>query len=351
MARQTLLLDLDPRAIAPDPENVRREGPDVDDLGTLAASLRAYGLLQPIGVARENGGYRVVYGSRRRQAAILAELPTIPCLLVEASDDERVVRQLLENLQRRELNAMDTAQGLARLRRQLARQQAGTLERELDQAVARLVGLSLASVRRYLGLRELAPGVRDLVAEGALSATHAQHLGVVKEASRQEALARLAVEQGLSAAALARACRAAANRPNLPVEQALELGERGEVPEPTRQPKAAAPARLPRAPRAEAEEDERDLWPEEAEAEEEAAGEPGGHGPTGPATADGHRRFRIRSVSAFCDEVDRIARCLQDGELARAADQEADAPIQLRLALRQLTYAQRALTELLQRRG
>lgn len=347
MTREPLLLNLDPRAIEPDPDNVRRD--TQDDLQSLAASLQEYGLLQPIGVAPHNGSYRVVYGNRRREAAIEAGLPTIPCLLVQASGEDRLVQQLLENLQRRELNPVDTAEGLARLRRQIARQRTAASEREVDAAVAQLIGLSPSSVRRYLSLRELAPGVRDLIAEGALNMTQAQHLVAVKDAGRQEELAQLAVAQGLSAAALARACRAAANRPNLPVEQAIELGEQDQVPEPSRPTAVATPARLPRAPRAEVD-DDGDLWEDETD-EGDADEGPSGQGPSGPASADGHRRFRIRSVSVFCDEVDRLARCLHDGDLARAAEAEAEAPIQLRLAARQLTHVQRALVQLLRERG
>src|SRR3712207_8364189 len=64
------LVLIDPRKIQPDPENVRRD--TTDDLDGLARSIREHGLLQPLGVAQENGGFRVVYGNRRRAAAIKA---------------------------------------------------------------------------------------------------------------------------------------------------------------------------------------------------------------------------------------------------------------------------------------
>jgi hypothetical protein len=104
---------------------------------------------------------------------------------------------------------------------------------------------------------------------------------------------------------------------------------------------------LPSRPRAESD-DDADLWgPDEPAAD----AEPDARVPAGPTTADGHRRFRIRTVSAFCDEVDRLARCLQEGDLATAATREADAAVRLRLAARQLEYAQRELGTLLQRQG
>jgi hypothetical protein len=70
-----------------------------------------------------------------------------------------------------------------------------------------------------------------------------------------------------------------------------------------------------------------------------------------PRTADGHRVFKIKTVAAFSDEIDRLARCLQEGDLARAADDEPAAPIQLRLAARQLDYVQQELKKLLRKRG
>lgn len=352
MAERDRLLYLDPRTIAPDPDNVRRDG--AGDVSALAASIRAHGLLQPIGVAAENGGYRVVYGNRRREAAIRAELATIPCLLVDGTPEDRLIRQLLENLQRQDLNDLDQAEGLARLRRYLQRQDPGLQGRALDDAVGHLVGLSGSTVRRYLGLRELAPAVRDLIAEGQLTVTQAQHLAAIGDPLRQEAVAQLAVARDLSAAAINRACRAVQARPSLPVAEAVDQAEQGSVPEPLVAPKPVPTGRLPRAPRATSD-DDADLWgPEDQAADSEVDGPPGrarGALAAPSLTADGHRRFRIRTVSAFCDEVDRLARCLQEGDLAQAARGEADAAVRLQLAARQLEYVQRELTALLPRLG
>jgi ParB family chromosome partitioning protein len=345
----TSLVLIDPRAIQPDPDNVRRDA--ADDLNGLAESIRQHGLLQPLGVARESGGFRVVYGNRRRAAAIQAGLPEVPCVVVEASPEDRLIHQMLENLQRRDLNDMDKAEGFARLRRNLARQQPDANDRLLDDLVGQVVGLSAATVRRYLGLRDLAPAVRDLIAEGSLGVTQAQHLAAVADPVNQAELAELAVEKGLSAVALSRACRAAANRPGIGPAEAIELGERDEVPEAvvTARSPQAAPVRLPRAPRPTDEDDgDADLWIGSADA---APDDDGPRAPIGPRTADGHRVFTIKTVSAFVDEVDRLARCLQDGDLARAADDEPDAPIQLRLAARQVGYVSKQLATFLRTRG
>ncbi|MDQ3701242.1 MAG: chromosome partitioning protein ParB, partial [Chloroflexota bacterium] len=60
-----------------------------------------------------------------------------------------------------------------------------------------------------------------------------------------------------------------------------------------------------------------------------------------------HRVFRIRTLSAFCDEVDRLARCVQDGDLARALRGDVNAPTRLRLATKQLTFVLQSVDNLL----
>ena len=343
------LVLVDPRAIQPDPENVRRDA--ADDLDGLAESIRQHGVLQPLGVARESGGFRVVYGNRRRAAAIQVGLPEVPCVVVDASPEDRLIHQMLENLQRRDLNDMDKAEGFARLRRNLARQHPDWNDRQLDDSIGQVVGFSTATVRRYLGLRDLAPGVRDLITDGSLTVTQAQHLGAIDDPVNQTELAELAVEKGLSAASLSRACRAAANQPGLSIVEAIELGERGDVPVAIAPPRTAgaAPAKLPRAPQANDEDgDDADLWIGSADS---VPDDDGPRAPSGPRTADGHRVFKIKTVSAFMDEIDRLARCIQDGDLARAADDEPDAPIQLRLAARQVEYVSKELSKLLRTRG
>src|SRR3954447_20788123 len=343
------LVLVDPRAIQPDPENVRRDV--TDDIEGLAESIRQHGVLQPLGVSRENGGVPVGYGSRRRAAAIHVGLPEVPCVVVDASPDDRLIHQMLENLQRRDLNDMDKAEGFARLRRNLARQHPDWSDRQLDDAIGQVVGFSTATIRRYLGLRELAPAVRDLITDGTLTVTQPQHLAAVGDHVNQTELAELAVEKGLSAASLSRACRAAAAQPGLSVAEAIELGERGDTPVAITPPRAAQPAtaRVPRVTRVTDEDaDDADLWIGSADS---VPDDDGPRAPAGPRTADGHRVFKIKTVSAFMDEIDRLARCLQDGDLAHAADEEADAPIQLRLASRQLTYVSKELGKFLKKRG
>src|SRR5256885_10017073 len=130
------ILWLAPHALIEARENARHDTPDLEG---LADSIRQYGVLQPLGVARHADRYHVVYGTRRRRAAILAGLEQVPC--VELSAD-RLVCQLLENLHRVDLNDMEKAEGFARLKEQLSLGHRDLTESKLDELTARTLGVS-----------------------------------------------------------------------------------------------------------------------------------------------------------------------------------------------------------------
>jgi ParB family transcriptional regulator, chromosome partitioning protein len=360
------LLYLNPRHLEPDDENVRR---NPGDLASLADSLRRHGVLQPLGVApvQAAGGatsYRVVYGNRRREAAILAGLPTVPCIPVAPSaGSDHLVAQLLENMQRRDLNDMEKAEGLARLRRHIATELGtGARAEAIDGRVSEAVGLAPRTVRRYLALRELPPAVRDLLSEERLSVTLAQHLAQLPTPALQEQVAARAVEDDWTAAQVSRVCAALARSPGLTVDQAAGTAQTGwdavERLGPAPEPRVIAEAvevKLPHTPRRTAEDTagDADLWLDDATGAPtpEALGEldpfaapatPGGWA-NASETADGHRVFRIRTLAAFCDEVDRLARCIQDGDLAKAIKADPSAPTRLSLAAKQLAFALNAV--------
>src|SRR5918911_5213213 len=112
------LLYLDPRALEADPQGVREEPGNVDG---LAATIAEHGLLQPLGVLDVgHGRYRVVYGNRRREAALRLGLERVPCIILDADDPQTLIQQLTENVQRQDLNDLEKARAFARLREQLA---------------------------------------------------------------------------------------------------------------------------------------------------------------------------------------------------------------------------------------
>src|SRR5690606_20575713 len=113
---QLLALRLD--AIQPDPVQPRRTF-SADSLTELSESIRQDGVIQPIEVTEVRPNqYLIVHGERRWRAAKMAGLETIPAVVRRLDYDEttRFVRQLVENIQREDLNDVDRAAGLLRLR-------------------------------------------------------------------------------------------------------------------------------------------------------------------------------------------------------------------------------------------
>ena len=104
-------------SIRPNPAQPRRIF-DPAGLQELAASIRQYGVLQPLTVRRQSGFFELVAGERRLRAAGLAGLREVPCIVISVGDQDSGMLALVENLQRRDLDYMEQAEGLARLMQQ-----------------------------------------------------------------------------------------------------------------------------------------------------------------------------------------------------------------------------------------
>ncbi|MEZ5558537.1 MAG: ParB/RepB/Spo0J family partition protein [Pseudomonadales bacterium] len=139
-----------------------------ESLEELAASIRAQGLMQPVVVRpRPQGGYELIAGERRWRAAQLAGLTTIPAVVKDVSDEQASAMALIENIQREDLNPLEEAMALQRLKDEFSLTQ---------QQVADAVGKSRVAVTNLLRLLNLAPPVRDLLQTGALEMGHARAL-------------------------------------------------------------------------------------------------------------------------------------------------------------------------------
>jgi ParB family chromosome partitioning protein len=159
---------------------------DEEALEELAASIRQRGLIQPIVVRPHGHRYQIVAGERRWRAAQRARLHEIPVIVRDFNDAETLEVALLENIQRRDLNAIEEAEGYRRLIADYGHTQ---------EALSRLVNKSRSHIANLLRLLDLPEGVRQLVETGQLSMGHARAL---IGAADPEALARDVVERGLS---------------------------------------------------------------------------------------------------------------------------------------------------------
>jgi ParB/RepB/Spo0J family partition protein len=180
-----LITYLDPTELIPNPRNPRTS---LGDLTELAASIAAGGVLEPIIVApSEVGGYLVLFGHRRRQAAIDAGLAAVPCIVrpeYAANDAEQLVGMLAENLHRADLTAVEEAEGYAQL---------AAFDWTPEQIAAR-TGRRTDRVRQGLAVAKLPEEVRPRVADGEW--TLEQAAGVEEFADDEKAVARLARVSG-----------------------------------------------------------------------------------------------------------------------------------------------------------
>jgi ParB family chromosome partitioning protein len=172
---------------------------DEESLAALTSSIRELGVLQPVLVrATGPGSYELVAGERRWRAAKRAGLQVIPALVRSADDASALEQALVENLQREDLNPLDEAAAYQQL--------IEDFHLTHDEVAAR-VGRSRAAITNTLRLFQLPPSVQRLVADEKLTAGHARAILGSPDRSFQEALARRAVNEGLSVRAVEEAVR------------------------------------------------------------------------------------------------------------------------------------------------
>jgi ParB family transcriptional regulator, chromosome partitioning protein len=162
---------------------------DQEALNTLAASIKAQGIMQPILVRPVDGGkHEIIAGERRWRAARIAGLSSVPVLIREVPDQQALAVALIENIQREDLNALEEAAGIDRLIKEFAL---------THQAVADAIGKSRSAVSNLLRLLELPPPVRELLAQGKIEMGHGRAL-LALPVEQQVVLAREAADQGWS---------------------------------------------------------------------------------------------------------------------------------------------------------
>lgn len=152
---------------------------DEQELADLAASIRAQGVLQPVIVRKSGKGYELVAGSRRLRASKLAEKSTIPAIVRVIGDEQLTEIQLIENLQRADVHAMDEAMGYQRLAKK---------GRAIADIAAK-VGKSEKYVYDRIKLLSLIPDAQTVFKANIITAGHAILLARLKPADQKRALA------------------------------------------------------------------------------------------------------------------------------------------------------------------
>jgi ParB family chromosome partitioning protein len=163
---------------------------DEEQLGELAASITANGVVQPILVRPQaNGRFQLIAGERRWRASKLAGKETVPAILRQVSDEQAMEITIVENLQRADLNAMEQARAFERLSREFHMTQ---------EQIAVRTGKDRATVANFMRLLKLPPTVQVRVEAGELSFGHARALLAFEHAEEVEKAAHRVVNLSLS---------------------------------------------------------------------------------------------------------------------------------------------------------
>jgi ParB family chromosome partitioning protein len=172
--------------IVPDPDQPRRHF-DEGGLAELTASIKEHGVLQPIVVMPQSDGtYLIVAGERRFRASKAAGKTSIPALVRTLSAQHKLELSLIENIQRRDLNPLETATAYAKLRDQF--------NLTLEEIGTRVGGKSVSAVSNTLRLLKLSPDVKQAVANGELSEGQARPLIGADESVIKDVLPRIMEE-------------------------------------------------------------------------------------------------------------------------------------------------------------
>ena len=177
--------------IVPNPVQPRKLFDD-EGLEELSRSIRDYGILNPLSVRLRGSRYELVAGERRLRAARLAGLKEVPCILLDVNMEDASLIALVENLQRRDLDFIEEANGINQLIRMFGMSQ---------EEAARRIGKSQSSVANKLRLLRLPPDVLEGLRQNGLTERHGRALLRLPDEERQRSALLYIIDNGLTVAA------------------------------------------------------------------------------------------------------------------------------------------------------
>ena len=164
--------------VLPDPDQPRRVFDD-DDLASLANSIREHGVLQPIVVVPHSGKYEIVAGERRYRAAQMAGLDKIPAIVRTLSAQHKLEISIIENVQRQDLNPLETATAFLKLRNQF---------NLTDKEIGERVGKAPSTVSNIMRLLRLPDAAKQALVEGKIVEGHARQILAIDDPDIQQHL-------------------------------------------------------------------------------------------------------------------------------------------------------------------
>ena len=212
--------EIDINKLAPNPNQPRKKFDDVA-LSELASSIKVHGVIQPLVVNdQKDGTYLIIAGERRYRASKLAGLTAVPCIVKDYSEKQIKEISIIENLQREDLNPIESARAI----RQLMDEYKMTQE-----VVSERIGVSRPNIANTLRLLSLCPEVITLVENGRLSAGHARCLIPIQDYNSQIKLAMSACDNKMTVRDLEKAVKnflkPKSDKERVAQEQSIELKE------------------------------------------------------------------------------------------------------------------------------
>jgi len=175
--------------ITPNPDQPRRYFDD-EALEELAASIREHGIIQPLVVTPINDGYQIVAGERRWRAAGIAGLEKVPAIIRTLSEQHKLELALIENLQRRDLNPLETATAYLKLHNQF--------NLTYEEIGHRVGGKAVSTISNVMRLLQLPDDAKQALVEGKISEGHARQLLALESDAAKTELLALIIKEGWS---------------------------------------------------------------------------------------------------------------------------------------------------------
>ena len=188
LSEQSQIINVEIEKISPG-EHQPRKLFDDSKLEQLVNSIKNRGIIHPIIIREENGGYRIIAGERRWRAAKTAGIKTVPAIIKDVSKREAIELALIENIQREDLNPIEEAEAYERL--------IGEYELTHDELSER-VGKNRATISNYLRILNLPEEVKNFLIEEKISMGHARAILGVKDPNDQIIISKKIHETGMS---------------------------------------------------------------------------------------------------------------------------------------------------------
>lgn len=182
------LFNVDINKIHPNPHQPRSEFIH-QELEELISSVKEHGVLQPLVVTARNSEYELIAGERRWRAAKMANLKTVPVIVRQVKQQQKLELALVENIQRQNLNPLEEARAYQKLIDEFGLKQ---------EQVARKVGKSRSVIANSLRLLNLPEEIKKAITNGKITAGHAKIIAGLRNSKEQLKFFKKILKEGLS---------------------------------------------------------------------------------------------------------------------------------------------------------